>query len=236
MKKICSYIFIFILMNVLVFKGLSQPFRDSTLSRVENPQPFHVAYKTNLFTPLWGVIPFTAEYKIMKEFTVRPYQSMQLGVSYLSKGLLLLIAQGQNNGAAGPGVNRKFYATGFRLQYSHRFYAKQKLFYDKPNYSPSGFYHGPMASYATAKIGLRGASSRSYYILASNLQLCWITGFQAVSKQGFVFDIYFGMGYKHNALTEYNRRGARPISIKDFPFYRSPFKMLAGFNIGFAID
>ena len=231
MKKIASYILFFF----SVCDVFSQRTNDSLKIKLKAIQPYHVVLKTNPLNMLVGCIPFTSEYKVQNEYTILPHQSVQFGISYLGKGLLLKMAENAANRRPKNKSEINYYAKGFNIQYAHRFYLNNKKNESSNQYAPFGFYCGPMISFARAKIGIKNNTLSNNYIMASNIQICWMGGYQNSLSDRFIFDVYLGMGYKNNQLTEYNsRRGRKTLPIKDVPFYGNNFKLILGVSLGFA--
>lgn len=87
------------------------------LKRKEYYQP--VVLKTSPTALLWGgIFPFTSEFRFMAEITSTRTQSEQVGISYLCPNFFLATA------AAYSSIQLK--ASGWRLQYAHKFYLIRK--------------------------------------------------------------------------------------------------------------
>lgn len=199
---------------------------DSTRVKraVECPQRITRTVKTNLLPVFWASIPYTSEFRIVQEVPVSLFQSSQIGFSFIRKSIFLTMTEN----SARQGNEPRIKVNGFRIQYSHRF------FYKKNDYAPHGPYIGPHISYTTAKFATKYSMQYDNYLQATHFNVNLMAGFQAISDDGFVIDVFAGIGYKKNHWEAHNSKGIATIDLTDIPYYSSPFKISAGFNLGWA--
>lgn len=195
---------------------------DSLKLRPLNPQSVRHIIKTNPLPLFWGSIPYTSEFRFIQEVPVALFQSSQIGFSYIGKSLFLNMAENavrQNN-------EPRIKVSGFRIQYSHRF------FFARNSYAPEGAYIGPHVSYTTAQFSTRYSKQFDYYIQATHFNANMLMGYQAISRDGFAVDAFFGIGYKKNSWEYHQSHTSVPIDLNDIPFYGSNVKYTLGFNFG----
>ncbi|MCW3083012.1 MAG: hypothetical protein JWP12_378 [Bacteroidetes bacterium] len=175
-----------------------------------------------------GVVPFTAEYRLMMEITSGKRQSEQLAVSYLGKSLFVKAVENLAN----IPHNEFYKINGWRVQYEHKFY-----WIGRRHYAPYGFYFAPMVSYANARIsiGLQRYYNDIYYDFR-NFNIDGVIGVQAGKINRLTIDIYAGLGYKSNKL--YYHSGSRntyQLDTEDFgDIYNSHLNAVAGINLGYS--
>jgi hypothetical protein len=222
MGKVIRYLLLLALAPVCAIAHTS---KDSTTTErtILSPQVSQV-YKTNFLPAIWGAIPFTAEYRIIHEVPVGPYQSSQIGISYLGKSLFLTMLE--NN--AGQSTEPRIKVSGFRFQFSHKFYFRRW------ELAPSGPYFGPQISYAQAKFSTRYLKQYDCYIEASHFNVNMLIGYQSIRANGYTVDFFTGIGYKKNNWGQHYFNKSVPIDVSDIPLYGSPLKFTLGFNIGYA--
>lgn len=179
--------------------------------------------------PLWGPIPFTAEYRIIAEAALGRTRSAQLGLSYLGTSLLWKIVENVTNTPAYYMVK----VSGYRIQAGYRFYL-----INKRKYAPFGFYVSPMVSYSNARISV-GLDSyyRQVYYDFRHFNTNLIMGVQIGRNSTITMDIFAGLGYKRNTVFLHINDGyVIPYDTKDFgTFYNGPLKLVFGVNWGYAI-
>jgi len=196
-------------------------------------------YKTNPFALLWGSIPLTSEYRIIREDVIASQQSLQIGLSYLSKGPFIKLLEGVRkvNNPTGFG-NRKIVFNGFRFQATYKWYLND--FFNKilntDIHAPQGIYLAPHLSYSQAKLTFEPLVSRQIYIDMIHFNTGLIWGFQLASKKGFAIDMYSGMGYRRNVWYEQNGPFSRKqVDLSSFGFLiNGNFKFYAACNIGWS--
>ena len=237
----CAFIFLW---QALSFTALyaQKPLNDSlqhakrdslqSLLKTRNSPAALTVYKTNPFSIIWGPIPFTAEYKIIRETAFAPNQSFLVGISYLGKSPLLSQAEkaNQNNSIPNSGTNDKLKVRGFRFQFAYRYYLSKRK-------APRGFYCGPQLSWSYATITPASLSSRNYYIYGTHFNINALAGYQVIIRDKVAFDFFFGLGYKKNTWIEHYS-STRSYIIHDFdnitPLYDKPVKVTLGINFGLA--
>jgi|GEM_PF-555768 len=189
-------------------------------------------YKTNPFAILWGPIPFTAEYKIIRETAFAPNQSFLVGISYLGKSPLLAQAEqaNQNNGTNTSNPNQKLKIRGWRFQLAYRYYMTKRK-------APRGFYFSPHFSWSYVTITTASMSPYNTYLAGTHLNINALAGYQAIIRDKVAFDFFFGLGYKKNTWVEHYSP-TRSHIIHDFddisPIYKYPIKITLGINFGIA--
>lgn len=189
-------------------------------------------YKTNPFSILWGPIPFTAEYKLIRETAFAPNQSIVAGISFLGKSPLLSLAEQaqQNNGTNTSAPNQKLKIRGWRFQMAYRYYLTKRK-------APRGFWCGPQLSWASATISSASLSPLNIYIQGTHFNINALAGYQAIIRDKVAFDFFFGLGYKKNTWIEhYSPTRTRIIHEFDdiSPIYKYPIKITLGINFGVA--
>ncbi len=189
-------------------------------------------YKTNPFSILWGPIPYTAEYKIIRETAISPHSSFLIGISFLGKSPLLSQAEkaNQNNGNGNSQPNEKLKVRGWRFQFAYRYYLGKR-------HAPRGFYCGPQLSYSYATITTASLSPRNIYLKGTHFNVNALVGYQVIIRDKVSFDFFFGLGYKKNKWVEYYSP-TRVTVVHDFdditPLYDKPIKITLGINFGLA--
>jgi hypothetical protein len=209
---------------------LSDTLRLRPLIKKKKPYPYQpLILKTSPTGFLYGgVFPITSEYRFSAEITTGRTQSDQVSVSYLSKNIIWGLIDLSSNTAQ----QRTIKASGYRLQYTHKFYLVNHR-----HHSPFGFYVGPHVSYADARVFL--GMSRYYrdaYFDFKHFNADMIIGVQ-VGKPGRVtLDLCTGMGYKSNEIwyhpTSY--RIQRYDSTDFGPYFNNHFHMLFDVAMGYA--
>ena len=183
--------------------------------------------KTNPYTPFWGPIILTSEYRIIQEFATNYHQSLQLGASYLNQSLFLLMYP---DSFYQPGQSHYIFR-GYRLQASYKFY----LLKNKP--APYGIYLSPHISYSTVKVSYKQVKITENYDQIKHLNINILFGYQIISRKGFSIDVFTGLGYKNDKWEYHNNNSSyTKISVTNIPLYtpNSNFKFTLGFNAGWA--
>ena len=196
-------------------------------------------YKTNPFALLWGSIPFSSEFRLIREDVIAPQQSLQVGISYLTKGpFIRLIEQAMKANNPGGMGNYEIIFNGFRFQATYKWYLNDFFngIFSSDTHAPQGIYIAPHLSYSQAKLTLKPLAARQVYIdmIHFNTGLLW--GAQLASRRGLAIDIFSGMGYKRNVWFEQNGPFNRQqMDISDFGLLlNGNFKFYGGFNIGWS--
>ncbi len=199
------------------------------------PHKYVNIVKTNPFIPLWGTIPFTAEYRIVYEGVIAKNQTVLMSFSYLGKSPFIAVME--NQFPANGNISPSFLIKGFRLQAAHRIYlAKLNENMGYYPYAPEGFYIGPHISYATANFGEKSTFAYNY-ITFNQFNFVLMTGLQTFIDQ-FAIDVFFGLGYKKNTVSEWRNSQIiyhDPAEIMG-NFYASPVKIYLGFNVGIGFN
>ncbi len=202
----------------------------SLLKTRHSPSALSV-YKTNPFSIIWGPIPYTAEYKLIRETAVSAHGSFLVGISFLGKSPLLSAAENaqQNNGSTSSAPNQDLKVRGWRLQLAYRYYLGKRK-------APRGFYCGPQLSWANAIISEKGFSAGNYFLEATHFNLNALAGYQVIIRDKVAFDFFFGLGYKKNTwLEHYSGRVAVLHDFDDItPLYGTHLKVTLGINFGLA--
>ena len=188
------------------------------------PQKVNTVIKSNPAAIIWGVIPFTAEYRYLEELTVGLRQSTQFGVSYLGKSIVLKILEDSLRKYR----NYHFMVHGFRLQVAHRFYLSKKYF------SPRGYYVSPQISYATARFTTSYYNQYNMYVQGTHFNLNILGGYQAFLSKRLILDMFAGIGYKKNHWEKHlAQTQIAPVDLSKFPQpYHWDVKITFGFNLG----
>ncbi|HHZ66178.1 MAG TPA: hypothetical protein EYN38_03575 [Flavobacteriales bacterium] len=189
-----------------------------------NPQKVSSVLKMNPFLILWGSIPYSAEYRLVVEFTTSAHQSTQIGVSYIDKSPLLQLF------ADSSGDIQQLIIKGGRFELSHRFYIN-----DVGKYAPQGFFFSPHISYASAKLSTKYANQLGYYLRVTQFNINALAGFQWLLGGKFAINIYSGWGYKINKLEEHAPQQTIVLDGEDlFPNFSTPIKFTLGVYFGWA--
>lgn len=206
--------------------------QDSIREKPISPQRVNTVIKTNPLPILWGPVPLTAEFRIVREITVATNQSMELGFSYLGKSPLFSILENglnQNNQV-------KMYVSGFRLQMAHKFYINEvleKMEMSDFDYAPVGFYIAPHISYSSAKFTYKSLNRYDVYIRGTHFNINLLGGYQTLIDDQLAIDFFAGMGYKKNTWTEHSPpNNIVPVDMGLGSFYNSNVKLILGFNAG----
>ena len=113
-------------------------------------------------------------------------------------------------------------ANGFRGQVWYKFFITS-------DEAPKGFYIGPYGSYATFK--MISSRNSSDYVTGKRTNLAVVTGYQVITKGGFAFDIYVGLGIKTRHWTA-GIEGSQ-FNLDDLNKVK-PIPINFGFNFGYA--
>ncbi|MFB6305983.1 MAG: hypothetical protein ABEH43_03175 [Flavobacteriales bacterium] len=192
--------------------------------------------KTNPFRVLWGELPFTAEYRLNAEAITGRFQSSELGLSYFGPSPLLKVIEDSINARANGQFSISFQVSGFRLQFSHRFYFTYLFTTDSKNKetrtAPKGYYIDPhiSASRATFKVNHQDDASLTMKHLTAEI----LIGRQWRPYNNlFLMDLFIGVGYKDNTwdLFEFGQLSNR-INDDDMGIYGGNLKLTLGVNFG----
>ena len=202
----------------------------SLLKTRHSPKALTV-YKTNPFSIIWGPIPYTAEYKLIREMAFAPQSSFVFGISFLGKSPLLSAAENsqQTNGINNSAPNQELKVRGWRFQMGYRYYLGKRK-------APRGFWCGPQLSWANAIISTKSWNAANNYLEVTHFNVNALAGYQVIIRDKVSFDFFFGLGYKKNTWWEHY--AGRTYVIHDFdditPLYGTPVKITLGINFGLA--
>jgi len=221
-KTVCISLFLFSFFSVNA-QNISTD-SNVALNMPGDLSPASTVLKTNPYTPFWGPIPFTAEYRLLIESMTAPNQSLQIGFSYLDKSWLLMMMEDSLFQTGQP----KLYFKGYRLQGSYRFYISPKT------NGVKGFYAGPLVSLAVADISYRQRRIPTNYIRVRHFNANMIAGYQWIINDLFAVDVFCGLGYKSNRWFEHSSPfNYKILNTDEFGIiYNSPLKIVCGFNVG----
>lgn len=189
------------------------------------PLKYSSVTKSNPFTLLWGPIPLTSELRVIEEVITSGKQSLQIGVSYLNKSLLLWTFEDSIYQKGQPHL--KF--SGYRLQVSYKLYLSKR----KP--APKGLYISPHISFSSVKISYKHGNILTNYIQGDHFNTNLLFGYQLIARNGITFDFFSGPGYKKNTWEEHKTNtNISTINIFNNSLYNSHLKFTLGFNAGMA--
>jgi hypothetical protein len=225
-----------ILLAVLSINLFGQSFNNTNDEQQKHTEKKTFYLKTNPLAVLVGPIPLTAEYRIAVEAVANNRVSYQVSGSYLNKSLLFSLLQ---NDSANAPVGSDFKFPGYRLQGEARFYfvkfQQEKI--KKENVVPSGFYSAINVSYSFAKLGRK---AQAYPVLEfANFNINWLFGGQIIAGESIGADLFLGIGYKQNSLTNVDYRLRRTnLSLEENGFqgyYGSNLRVSLGMNLTFGL-
>lgn len=135
--------------------------------------------------------PLTSEIRLGYEVPVSPKTSVNLGLSYLTKNILFeLMSTGEDTLSRDI---RNLSIKGLRVQAGYRFYlSKKKL-------APNGFFVGPHASYAYARLGLK-TGGPGYYLNFINWNISCLFGVHKIFANTVSLELITGLGYRSNTM------------------------------------
>lgn len=223
------YFYLFISICIFLSGQICCFAQDTVLKskKLEIPSYFNVT-KTNPFTPLWGNIPFTAEYRIVQELATAKKQSLEISASYLGKSLILTLLKSFDT----TKTIEKLTVGGIRFQIAYKLYLSSA----RDRYAPEGFYIAPHLSYSYANISNRFLRNKNEYLQIVHFNTNMLCGYQFIILDDFIVDLFCGIGYKKNNWYEYDPvKGLQNFNTDDMGFfYNSPVKFILGFNVGVA--
>lgn len=192
--------------------------------KTESEKDFRFTVKTNPLSALGGpfwivIVPITGEYKALFEARVSNKSSFQIGAGYLGPSVLLNLDELTKDESEGEVSGIK--TNGFRVQ------AMYKIFLSRDLKAPEGFYVGPHASFANAKI--KDKVNEVNNINATKLNLNGVFGYQLITSGGFTLDIFTGIGFVSRKW-EISGTDWDNESLKDKASINVPF----GFSFGYA--
>lgn len=203
-----------------------------------NPQVPTWVYKTNPLRPLWGPIPFTAEYRLKVETPQARYQSTQIGISYLGKSpVVSYLIRNVNPGGSNTFGSFDIQVRGGRLQFAYKYYLKgliSGISADQTlsSYAPNGYYISPHFSMAYAD--LRVNHSTMPFAEMTHLNADLVLGRQMFFWDIMALDLFLGAGIKNNiwVFRDPANHNARVVSPSDMGIYSGNYRLVIGFDIG----
>ncbi|MCX7955192.1 MAG: hypothetical protein N3A01_08395 [Bacteroidales bacterium] len=177
--------------------------------------------KINPLSFIHGNILFTSEIGIIAEYPINYFSSIQASVNYVCKSPLLSFLEKK------AFIQERLKAKGYRIfiEYKYFFYSRNRELIFLDNY-----YLGLMFSHARADFYPRYKIIYDKYIYASYNSISIKLGYQFSIKR-FVFDIYYGAGYKQNVWREYKKQKYTTLDMKIL--YNLPIKTLLGIYCGY---
>jgi hypothetical protein len=154
----------------------------------QEAKEFRMTLKTNPLSALGGpfwflVVPITGEYKVLFEIKTTEKTSFQVGASYIGPSLLLNLDELTNDGEEVSGIK----TSGFKGQGMFKYFLSSDLS------APEGFYIGPHASFATAKI--KSVDDAADFVTGTKININGVIGYQMITSGGFTLDIFTGLGF-----------------------------------------
>lgn len=222
---------------------------EDTLKKQLRKLPDYTVRNIIKFNPLpilWGPIPLTSEYRVLREITIGEQESVQVGVSYLGKSPFVGLAEnsynnGNNPNGGGTGNTNpngtvsfntpdlKLTISGFRFQLSYRKYLGDSK-------TPNGAYISPHISFSEAFISDKYISRYQQYVRVTHFNMNFLVGYQSILWNKLAFEVFTGLGYKKNRWEENSSGAYAPIATDEIPLYNLPVKFTLGFNIGIAFE
>jgi len=212
--------YLIILLTIINWNISFGQFINNEILKQEGITKKPLVLKSNPLTILLGPILLTSEYKIAAEYATIPHQSVQVALSYLGKNIFL---------SKLDTLSSYYNINGFRFQISYRWYLK---LYREPD-KLLGFYIEPHASISNAYLSIPMASYKNNLFLFSYQNIAIKSGFQvAIAKDLFV-DMFFGLGYRENWLSNKHTEESQKLNYDDLMIYKGDLKIYLGFNIGY---
>jgi hypothetical protein len=195
----------------------------STPLRAQESGEFRMTVKTNPLSALGGpfwvlVVPVTGEYKVLFEIKTTEKTSFQAGVSYIGPSLLLNLDELTSEGEDVSGIK----TSGVKLQGMFKYFMSSDLS------APEGFYIGPHASYATAKI--KSVDNAADFVTGTKINVNGVIGYQMITSGGFALDIFTGIGFVSRKYAASGDGG----DIFDLGGNKSSVNIPLGFSFGLA--
>lgn len=202
----------------------AQEERKTLIKKYKKEIPVNNIYKTNPLAALVnGPIIYTSEYRLAIENTTFNKQSIQTGISYIGKGSILRYLEKNDSTYIKNKVHK--IVSGFRIQFSYRYYLSKKTL--------SGFYVASNYSFSSVKFIDQG-SNYGDYIHAIYSNFAEMGGYQFLINRKLAIDLFFGYGYKENTWYEVRNLNYKETDEDNSYIIPEPVKIYLGFNIGLA--
>ena len=187
-------------------------------------RPIKALIKTSIFSPFTWQLPFTGEYRLLGEFMTTKNQSVQLGASYLTRSLFLVMLQNAPSNSGGDKISMN----GYRVQAAYKFYLVNSKM------RPEGIFIALHSSFATQRIHFKDYPDDYQTMTHFNVNL--LIGGQFVIANRISMEGFMGPGYKNNSYGSYARPGYEVMNFSElFPTLKWNFKFNLGMNIGIAL-
>lgn len=187
-------------------------------------------FKTNPLHYFIGPLLLFSEYRLMYERQANKNQSIEFGVSFLSKCPLF------NESLDSSVTPTEILVYGYRAQIGYRFYLNKFLYQvglSNKNKGVTGLYISPHASIIDVRVTTRAASRFNNYIRLQMLDVNLRTGIQFKVIENFYFDFFTGLGYKDNSFLLFNGNTSTPLDTEGLEYiFNSNLKINLGFNFG----
>lgn len=212
MKRLTLFVVASIMIVALSAPAVAQESKDFKMTIKTNPL-------SALGGPFWFIVlPITGEYKVLYEIKTTEKTSVQAGISYIGPSLLLNLDELTKEGENVSGIK----TSGFKLQGMFKYFLSSDLS------APEGFYIGPHASYATAKI--KSVDNAADYVTGTKTNVNGVIGYQMITSGGFALDIFTGIGFVSRRYTGSGDGG----EIFDLGGDKSSVNVPLGFSFGIA--
>jgi hypothetical protein len=212
MKTISTIIVAALAMLLLSAPAIAQDEREVKMTIKTNPL-------SALGGPFWVVVvPVTGEYKVLFEMKTTEKTSLQFGASYIGPSLLLNLDDLTNDNQEVSGIK----TSGFKVQGMFKYFLSRDLA------APEGFYIGPHASFATAKI--KSVDEPLDFVTGTKVNVNGVIGYQMITSGGFTLDIFTGLGF----VTRKYEASGEGGEIFDLGGDKSRVNVPFGLSFGFA--
>lgn len=225
--------FLFFIVSISLF---AQNFKNTNDEKPNYNEKKTFYLKSNPLAVLVGPILGTSEYRLAVEAVANNRISYQISGSYLSKSILFSLFQNDSTNAP---LASDFKFPGYRLQGEARLYILkfQKEKSIKENVVPSGLYTAVNVSYSFAELGRK---AQAYPVVEyAHFNANWLLGMQVIAGQGIGADVFFGVGYKQNTITNVDYRLRRtilnPTENGFSSYYVSNLRVNLGLNLTFGL-
>ena len=87
-------------------------------NKLDYPKKYNTVVKTNPFMVVWGILPFTSEYRFVREVATAKKQSLLFGFSVLGVSPVVKFAVNTGQGPYHPVI----WIKGYRFQFMYKMY------------------------------------------------------------------------------------------------------------------